>query len=356
MTPPLDPSELFSFRALWSAARRAAREKRLRPAVARFKLTLERELLDLHADLLADVWRPAAPRIVHLRDPKPRVISIPPFRDRVVHQALCVGLAPRIERRLITHSFACRVGQGSHAALRLARAWARTYGWWVRLDVARYFPTIDHAVVREHLARDVPEEPIRALCSRILDAAGTVGGQHVPGDDLFAASGRRVGLPLGNLTSQLWANRYLDPIDHLVKDRLRHRPYLRYMDDMLLLHDDRAALTALAREVETACHGLRLRLHPWSVQPTAAGVGFVGFRIMPDHVRVRRSTVRRAEGRMREQLRIAGGVTEDFQAGLRSVFAHWDHADTWRLKERTLHRLRLLYEPDGNSTEDASGR
>lgn len=356
MTPPLDPAALFSFRALWQAARRAAREKRLRPSVARFKLTLERELLDLHAELLVGAWRPAAPRIVHLRDPKPRVISIPPFRDRVVHQALCAGLAPRIERRLITHSYACRVGHGTHAALRLARAWSQTYRWWVRLDVARYFPTIDHAIVREHLARDVPEDPIRALCTRILDAAGTLGGQHAPGDDLFAPSARRVGLPLGNLTSQLWANRYLDPIDHLVKDRLRHRPYLRYMDDLLILHDDYRALIALARQIEDACHGLRLRLHPWSVQPTAAGVGFVGFRMMPDHVRVRRSTVRRAEGRMREQLRADGGVTDAFQAGMRSVFAHWEHADAWRLKERTLHRLGLLYESDGSPVDDVPGR
>ncbi len=85
MTPLLDPAALFSFRALWLAARRAAREKRLRHAVARFKLTLERDLLDLHADLLVGTWAPSVPRIVHLRDPKPRVISIPPFRDRVVH-------------------------------------------------------------------------------------------------------------------------------------------------------------------------------------------------------------------------------------------------------------------------------
>ena len=92
----------------------------------------------------------------------------------------------------------------------------------------------------------------------------------------FSVAIDRCGLPLCNLTSQLWANRYLDPIDHLVKDRLRHRAYLRYMDDMLRFHDDRAALQRLGRTLEEACWSLRLRLHPWEVRPTHGGVSFVG--------------------------------------------------------------------------------
>ena len=116
---------------------------------------------------------------------------------------------------------------------------------------------------------------------------------YVPGDDLFTPLGRRVGLPLGSLTSQLWANRYLDPVDHLVKDRLRVRGYLRYMDDMLVFGDDRATVVDIARRIEDACHASRVRLHPWRVRRTCEGVNFVGYRILPDHVRVRRSTVAR---------------------------------------------------------------
>ena len=168
------------------------------------------------------------------------------------------------------------------------------------------------------------------------------------GDDLFAPLARRVGLPLGSLTSQLWANRYLDPVDHLVKDRLRVRPYLRYMDDFVIFHDDRRALASLAREVETACWELRLRLHPYDIQPTADGIGFVGYRCLPDQVRVRRTSVHRAEQRLAGLLRdVERGARDpdDFLQSLRATFAHWSHADTWRLKARLLERLGVLHGP-----------
>ncbi|MFO0631128.1 MAG: RNA-directed DNA polymerase [Polyangiales bacterium] len=219
------------------------------------------------------------------------------------------------------------------------------YALWLWLDVARYSPSIDHAVVREQLARDVPEAWLRGLCDAIL-RAGVCAMQrwHFPGDDLFAPLARDVGLPLGNLTSQLWANRYLDPVDHLVKDRLRHRAYLRYMDDMLLFGDDRVALVALARRVEDACHGLRLRLHPWDVHPTRDGVGVVGYRVLPDRVRVRRTSVARAERRLQAMVvAVERGELDaaTLWASLRATFAHWDHADAWRLKERLLRRIGM---------------
>lgn len=345
----MTPEGCFSLRALWEAAGRASRGKRSRASVARFRLDLERELVALHTELVEGRWTPSRPTLLRVHDPKPRVISVQPFRDRVVHQCLFAVLDPRIDRRLIRDSYACRPGMGTHAALTRARAWARTYRWYAHLDVARYFPSIDHAVVRAQLARDVPEMWLRALCERVL-AAGECARQrwHFPGDDLFAPYARDVGLPLGNLTSQLWANRYLDPVDHLVKDRLRVRGYLRYMDDMLVFHDDRAALEDIARRIEDACHGLRLRLHPWQAHPTRAGVSFVGYRVMPDHVRMRRTGVARAERRLLAMVFDAErGVIEPsaLWASLRATFAHWSHADTWRLKERLLRRLGLLYDP-----------
>jgi retron-type reverse transcriptase len=341
------PDEAFSFRALWSAAHRAARGKRGRASVARFLLELEPELVALRDDLLAGRWQPSRARELRIRDPKPRIIAVLPFRDRVVHQALGAVLAPRIERRLILDTYACRVGAGTHAALRRARAWARTYRWYVHLDVEQFFPSIDHAIVRAHLAQDVPEPWLRALCDRILDAGGGATRRaHVPGDDLFTPYARAVGLPLGNLTSQLWANRYLDPLDHLAKDRLRVRPYLRYMDDMLVFADERDEALRIAARLEEAAWALRLRLHPYGVHPTAGGVAFVGYRAMPDHVRVRRTSVARAERRLRERLAEAErGEREPSEvwASLRAVFGHWSHADTWRLKERLLRRIGLFH-------------
>jgi hypothetical protein len=322
-------------------------------SVARYRLDLEGELLALQRALFAETWRPSPTRRMLVRDPKPRLIAVPAFGDRVVHQCVAAVLEPRHERRAITDSYACRRGFGTHAALRRATAWSRAYRWWVRLDVRRFFPSVDHAIVRAQMARDLPDVPLRVLCDRILAAGATRGGVYVPGDDLFAPTERLVGLPLGSLLSQLWANRYLDPVDHLVKDQLRHRAWLRYMDDMLLFHDDRAALVEVARRVEDACHALRLRLHPWCPQPTASGVGIVGFRVMRDHVRVRRSSVARAMRRLRWRMR--GGEdlrTPAFRESLRAVFAHWEHADSWRLRERALHELGLHVDDDIRRTEE----
>ncbi len=342
----LDLDAVFSFEALWQAVRRASIGKRRMPSVAAFRLELEPRVLALRRAVLAGTWRPDPVYTLRVYDPKPRVISVPSFRDRVLQQCLAAVLGPRVERRLITDCYACRVGAGTHAALRRARDWARTWKWWVRLDVTRFFPTIDHELVRAQMAVDLPDVPLRALCERILDAGGTLGGGvHLAGDDLFAPLARKAGLPLGSLTSQIWANRFLDPVDHLVKDRLRHRGYLRYMDDMLLFHDDRATLERLARRVEEECHALRLRLHPWCVQPCAAGVGFVGYRVLRDHVRVRRSSVARAERRLKRIVREVG-VGSELLASFRSSLGHWSHADSYRLAARTLRRLGVLYEPN----------
>jgi hypothetical protein len=156
------------------------------------------------------------------------------------------------------------------------------------------------------------------------------------------------GLPIGNLTSQHFANRYLSPVVHLVKDRLRVHAYLRYMDDMLLFGDDRAALRELGRRLEDRCHTLRLRLHPWHVRPVREGFGWLGFRLFPAGlVRVKRSSVARAEKRLAELRNgLADGSVsiDDFLMSVRSTFAHWQHADSYRLRTRTLEKLGMLAE------------
>lgn len=341
--------EAFSFQALWSATDRAARGKRSRAAVARFLLEREGEIAALRDELLQGWFQPSHPRMMEIRDPKPRLISVLPFRDRVVHQAIGAVIEPRMERRFIRDTYACRRGLGTHAALRRARAWQGTYPWVVHLDVERFFPSMDHAIVARHIAEDVPEPALRALCERILDAGeGLTHRAYFPGDDLFSPLSREVGLPLGSLTSQLWANRYLDPIDHLVKDRLRVRAYLRYMDDMVVFHHDRAALLGIARAIEEACWALRLRLHPYDAQPTRGGLSFVGYRMLPGYTRVRRTGVARAEQRLTglvSEVKSGLAQPEALWESLRSTFSHWDHADTWRLKERLLRRLSILYDP-----------
>lgn len=346
---------IASLTELWAAAKRAARGKRHRASVARTLFHLERVVLDLQDRLLDGSWQPGTPGLHEVFDPKRRIIAAAPFSDRIVHQALCAAIAPLLDHHLVRDTYACRTGQGSHAALARATGWARHYAWFAHLDVAKYFPTIDHAILLAQIERDVPCARTVALCRRIV-AAGAVAVRgprwHFPGDDLFTPLTRDVGLPIGNLTSQHFANRYLSPVDHRVKDRMRVRAYLRYMDDMLVFGDTRAEVENVARAIEAACHRQRLRIHPWQAQPTRAGVTFLGYRILPDHIRVRRTSVARAEKRLTllaADVRAGRAAQDALTRSLQSTFAHWSHADTARLRLRTLRKLGLLHgddEPD----------
>lgn len=185
------------------------------------------------------------------------------------------------------------------------------------------------------------------MCRHILVAGATAiepARFHFEGDDLFTPLSRAIGVPIGNLTSQHFANRYLSPVDHRAKDRLRIGAYLRYMDDMLVMDDDAARLRDLGAELEHACARLRLRLHPWKVVPTREGVSWLGFRILPGSVRLKRSSVARAKRRLQAQVEAARGNPEAMAsvvASVRATFAHWRHADSWRLREQTLRQLGL---------------
>jgi hypothetical protein len=351
---------IASFRSLEAALFRAARGKRHRPSVGRALLEAGPLCLRLERELLAGTWAPGEPQLHEIFDPKRRTIAAAPFADRIVHQALCAEVGPMLERGLIAHSFACRTGLGTHAAVRLARLWAAEYRYVLHLDVAKFFPSLDHAVLEAQLARDLRGFPdVLALCMRIVEGGRAFAGGtrfHFPGDDLFAPLARRTGLPIGNLTSQHFANRYLSPVDHLAKDRLRVHAYLRYMDDMLLFGHDREALREVGRRLEDRCHALRLRLHPWQVRPVRDGFGWLGFRIFPAGlVRVKRSSVARAEKRLatlREGLAEGSVSIDELLMSVRSTFAHWEHADSHRLRTRTLEKLGMLAERVGGQGDD----
>lgn len=335
-----------SLESLWNAAKRAARGKRHRPGVARTLLELESVVVRLSGALRDGTWRPGVATQHAIHDPKPRTIAAAPFEDRVVHQALCAAIGPLLDRRLLPCSYACREGFGTHAALRQARLWAARYAFAAHLDVQKYFPSIDHAILVAQLERDIACPQTLAVCGRILTAgldAIEPSRFYFAGDDLFTAAERTVGLPIGNLTSQHFANRYLAPVDHRAKDRLGIRGYVRYMDDMVLFGGTKEQVTGWARAIEEACARQRLRLHAWEVVPTRVPMQFLGFRMAPREVRVKRATVERAVKRLGRLLRVYGAASDAFRASLRATFAHFEHADSFGLRERILRDLALLY-------------
>jgi RNA-directed DNA polymerase len=228
---------ITSFDNLYLAFKNAARGKRKRPDVAAFEYNLEENLLDLQDELQSRTYTPGPYYSFRIYDPKPRLISAAPFRDRVVHHALCQVIEPLFERRFIHDSYACRVGKGTHAALDRAQRFAQCYPYVLKCDLEQFFPSIDHAILRAQLARVIADRTVLWLIDQILASGAEVhkadyAPRCFPGDDLFALARPR-GLPIGNLTSQFWANVYLNPLDHFVKRELKCRGYVRYVDDLV---------------------------------------------------------------------------------------------------------------------------
>jgi len=317
------------------------------PGGSVFLRNLETQVFQLRAGLVSGTYRPGPYRVFHIQDPKPREISAALFRDRVVHHAVTALLEPLFERRFAAESFACRRGKGTHAALDHARRACRRFPYVLKCDVAKYFSSIDHDLLMARLATVVrcarTLELVRAIVSGF---ASTIAEQPrpFPGDTLLTALDRRVGLPLGNQTSQFFANVYLDPLDQFIKRRLRPGAYARYVDDFLLFDTSRARLedhrAAMIQRLET----LRLRLHDRKcrVYRSTDGVTFLGWRLFRNRTRLLRPNVVRARLRRRAAADAVAAGRLAMVAARAAVHAWNGHAmwgDTWRLREQMFRTI-----------------
>jgi len=327
------------------AHRKASKGKRGKAPAASFEYHLEDNLVTLQAELLDKTYRPGAYYSFYIKDPKRRLISAAPFRDRVAHHALCNLIEPVFERSFIYDSYANRVGKGNHRALDRAQSFARRYRYVLPCDVRQFFPSVDHAVLRGMLARKLPDQDVMWLVDRILESGVGVLSEeyHVvwfPGDDLFAANRPR-GLPIGNLTSQFWANCYLDSFDHFVKRELRCPAYLRYVDDMLLFGDDKRRLWDWKGAIIERMARLRLSIHEEraQVRPVTEGFPFLGFVVYPHKRRLKRrkgiAYARRLQALVEDYA--DGRISlEQVTASVQGWANHARHGDTLGLRRAVL--------------------
>lgn len=313
-----------AFDNLLAATRRAARGKRRQAHVARFLVEREPRLLELRRELLAETYQPGPLASFVIHDPKVRTIGVAPFRDRVVHHAVIDVLEPVLDRRMLHATFACRRGKGTHAALDHAQRLVRRHRWFLKMDVAQCFASMPHAVVMEALSRTVKDRPLLRLVGRIVDAGG---GKQDP----------TRGLPIGNLTSQWLANLVLGALDRDVVERMRMPGYVRYMDDWVLLCDDRERLREARVEIEELLVGLGLRAKASATMlaPTRDGLPFLGFMLFGAVRRIRPENRRRIVRRWRLRLWQwrHGQLDEPALADcVRSMMAHLEHGTTrgWR--------------------------
>jgi RNA-directed DNA polymerase len=318
--------QVVAFENLLRAARAAQKGKRFRGNVLEFNFNLERELERLQQELLLHSYQPGGYHNFEIYEPKRRVISAAPYRDRVVHHALCSVIEPVFDPGFIYDSYANRRGKGSHKALYRFVQFSRSSRYVLKCDVVKYFPSMDHLILKSVIRRKIKCRDTLWLIDRIVDNSNGIGSQPVyfPGDTLFTPIERSIGIPIGNLTSQFFANIYLDPFDHWIKDQLGIKKYVRYVDDFAVFSDDRDYLEDLKSRIPVKLQEYRLHVHPVKSRITAIadGENFLGFRVFPDRIRVRNGNLRRARNRLR---RLRG----EYQTGTKSIAEIGDSLRSW---------------------------
>ena len=338
--------QLTSWPNLLRAAANARRGKCARPAVLRFEFRREWELVRLRHELESGAYRPGPFTTHRITRPKPRLISAAPYYDRVLHHAVMAVLAPILDRHFHPDSYACRAGKGTHAASRRLQVLMRQYRFALQCDVRQFFPTIDHAILKDTFRRLIKDRRVLELLDVIVDGSNDQdpAADWFPGDDLLTPFERRRGLPIGNLTSQWFANWYLNAFDHAVTSGLRAGAYVRYCDDFVILGDDPGRLADIHDRVGELLAGLRLQLHPGktAIVPSRSGLTFVGYRTWPHRREVRGTNVRAFRNRVRRMRKAvaAGRLTEDdLRRRVAAWLGHAAQADDPTLLARVAHWL-----------------
>jgi RNA-directed DNA polymerase len=338
--------EITSFGNLFLAAQQAAKGKKMRGNVLEFNADLDRNLWQLKAELEAQVYHPGNYVTFELKKPKYRLISAAPFRDRVVHHALCNIISPILERSFLPHSYANRTGFGSHKALQQAVKHCRHYKYVLKCDISKYFPNIDHQILKDIIGHKIKCTQTLKLIDLIIDNSNPQPtlAQHFPGDELLTPLQRRKGLPLGNLSSQFFANLYLNGLDHFVLEQIKIPAYIRYVDDFLVFSDSKDSLHATKANIEEYLVSLRLKNHPRKSQviATSHGVSFLGFQILPDRLRVNSDNLRQGYKRLKNlQQQYENGIldSKQVQQSVQSWQAHLNHANTWRWQQQLFTKL-----------------
>ncbi len=329
---------IASFQALRRAAKKALLSKRKKPGAAAFAVEKEREILKLEREMREGRYKPGAYVEIELSDPKHRIVSAAPLGDRVVHHALMAQVGPIFEAGFIAHSFANRTGKGTHRAIEAYERYRDRYAFVLRRDVFWLFPAIDHAILKAGFRRRIACAPTLALMDKIVDGSNAQEpvNLHFPGDDLFSPYERRRGLPIGNLTSQWFANIFLDPLDHFCAEVLG-APYLRYADDFALFADSADQMEKWRVRIDAFLALRRLKLHPRKtfIAPTSEPATFLGYELHPDGQRgIPEANVERARYRLR-------GIKDLLKAGTLGADEARAQVQAWRAQADFAHAEHL---------------
>ena len=345
---------VFSFQNLLKAFQKCRKGKRFKEETGLFEFNLEQNLFNLEKELNSRKWQPRKVHRFIVLEPKPREIIAATFRDRVVHHLVHSQINPLFEKRFIYDSYANRKNKGTHKAINRLQQFIRKItknytqpAFYLKGDVKSYFPTVDHQILFEIVKEMVKDEEILVIIEN--RATGLEKFKPSPKDPTFQKSlllqpsGK--GMPIGNLTSQLFANIYLDKLDHFIKEKLRAKFYLRYVDDFIIIDTSRKKLKFFAKRIDGFLKKkLKQSLHPrkTKILPLSYGIDFLGyyFKISQQSrkiiIYVRHSNVRRFKYRLIKLTKLyqEGKITEKYICeSINAWYAYAKHANSYNLRK-----------------------
>jgi len=323
--------EIISTENLFTAWEEFKSGKRSREDVLEFELHLEDNIFAIYEELKSECKRQIRYEQFHITDPKPRIINKASVSERIVHQAIYQVLMPIFDKTFIFDSYSCRKEKGTHKGFKrlveLARKQSKNYSspcWALKCDIRKFFHSIDHKILIELLSHRIADEKLMKLLTEIIES--------------FAVSPGK-GMPLGNLTSQLFANIYLDPMDKFVKHKLKARYYLRYADDFMFLADNRDVLEVNLADVGLFLNErLKLSLHPNKCifRKLNWGLDFVGYVTHPKFNLPRKKTVQRMFAKLEK---IQANHPDKLNESLQSYLGYLKHVNSRELSMEVLVRF-----------------
>ncbi len=281
--------DIYSFNNLLTAYKKAKKGSKTNNKNSEYFLNLEKELLQLSYELKNNLYLPSPYRYFKIYEPKERIISVAEFKDRVVHHAIVNILEPIYEKTFIYHSYATRKNKGTHKAIYQAQKCFKKNKWFLKSDIKKYFDNINHKILIDIISKKICDTNLINLLQKIISNGGQNG----------------TGLPIGNLTSQFFANVYLNKFDYFVKNELKRKCYLRYMDDFVIFSNNKNDLIQDLKLIRIYLYNnlnLVLKEKVTFINQQLNGLSFLGTRIYPNIIRVKNENLRRISKKINEKL------------------------------------------------------
>lgn len=323
--------ELISVENLFQAYFEFRKGKKKRFDLQIFERNLEDNLFDLHQQLKTRIYRHGSYQSFYVQDPKQRHIHKAEIKDRIVHHLLYKYLYELFDKTFIYDSYSCRLSKGTHRGVKRLEKFARKVSknytrdcWALKLDIKKFFASVDHKILAQLLEKQIKDKDILWLLSEVIES--------------FSGSPSK-GIPLGNLTSQIFANIYLNELDQSVKHKLKVKYYLRYADDFIILDSNKDTLCEYVGILaEFLKDDLNLKLHPKKIiiRKLDWGIDFLGYIVLPHYILPRTKTKRRIFNKLKEKIN-----DSNFDQSLQSYLGYLLHSNSFELKQRLKNQIWL---------------